>query len=1141
MTIFENCDIIADIQGDFYPMAENKFNLFQFPFSETNRDVQGPYYWRPDGTGLGEDLYGEGKAYYWKEYWADARLRTPAQYDYFSYYAANIGEPPTGQQNNSNDYRWTETSISYTSNTLLKVFWNGTVVHSQTYPTVPATVQVGNTTYGKFSKITINQAGHHWGLYRLEGANPPAGTTEKTRKVEIWWKGIKRVETTYEFQYSSISFYLQEGHNTYRWSHSVNDFIETPGQDRNRVFYTAINMQHISGFTQQYNYNLPTKAPKPLIAVDKNPYEKHEKKEADYYLFGLRLIGVYDASAFANTDKFCAPFGVNCAISIKFPFIKRIGSGFYEIDQNSYTRLRYASNGFSGSDRSYVHTLDKTKIQNIRHKYTSQGKYYIYTDQYYSSSSAYNFASSDVIYYSDTRYTCHHLGGADFYNYNASQPKKISYIGTLDARETDYIFKRSKPDDWYLLLKHYNPGSNFNIIDFNRNHEFKSFLGHNDLYYSTQQQPNEFPINWSPPGGVSNSPTNYDNYAIYPLYGYKDFRAEFPMDVHPANNLHGTAENARPGLVGSIAPQQRETLTLDLNREIPTTTYTNNKGHHNSGFCVVPYGDAFGFTIDIIEPKDSFILNVVNNFSWSSVHTTLHNCTLVGDPNNSYNLTAVPIKTGEHFRCEIKYGTRAQSGGAYVYFYFVVKGFALSPDNVTPSSDFGDFEDKGIYPIYIEKPQSQYLGRFIDLNKPVAGDNLIALLVSQSDWQQYTDDLTDSPQQIRVDQIENCIVLDDYAYWSPPGTGAGPIKLAKPIRILPTGDNWSCRIYIYFGYAYIGIDFNNQRYYPDMGMQVWNEDGATRLNSSSRHPRIVYAHEGVINYPVNLTVPEFMCHFNDMPFVEDMRQHRINVLNDGNQYDNVKYDNKKFGAACYKINRTEGAEAFEVSSSSDFAFGTGSYTIDFWFNALGTATGTIIDMRTPGGSYSQPAPRIYIDSSDNIKVYINGANRITIGPSFWSTQGGWDHFALVRSGGVYKAYINGVQKGSNYTNNSNITARGFRVGTTYSSEATMGGELLIDELRILKNNAFYTSNFTPANSQYMGNNDVVLTSTDIPELVELVDDGTWHVNLSSEKGLTHVDFDYVNKEVRISKNLPAAGNVRYTSWADYARFQIMRI
>jgi len=143
--------------------------------------------------------------------------------------------------------------------------------------------------------------------------------------------------------------------------------------------------------------------------------------------------------------------------------------------------------------------------------------------------------------------------------------------------------------------------------------------------------------------------------------------------------------------------------------------------------------------------------------------------------------------------------------------------------------------------------------------------------------------------------------------------------------------------------------------------------------------------------------------------------------------------------------------------------------------------------------------------------------------------------------GVYKAYINGVQKGSNYTNNSNITARGFRVGTTYSSEATMGGELLIDELRILKNNAFYTSNFTPANSQYMGNNDVVLTSTDIPELVELVDDGTWHVNLSSEKGLTHVDFDYVKKEVRISKNLPAAGNVRYTSWADYARFQIMRI
>lgn len=1093
-------------------------------------EPQGPYYYR-SATDVGEDLDGEGKDYYWKESWVDSREREPASEAYMYYYAAELGEPPDGHVSQYNDYRWVESSLSYSQNRLLKIFWGGDVIHNQTYSSIPSSVIVGNSTYHRYAGWTSNAQGTHYSVYRVIGAGTlPVGTTENTRKVEVYWKGVKRVDITYEWNGYGLPSYLQEGYNDYKWSHSTNAFQEIVGQDRNTKWYSDVTYQKISGFTRtDYNYNLPAKPPKPLVAVDRDPYEHHEPGEADYYLFGLRLLRVDDQSGFDQTSKTSAPFAVNCAVSIQFPFIKRVQAGVYEVNQATYNAMRHGT--WTGDDRTYVHTLDKTKVQRVRHRYSSNGKYYFRTDEYYSSSGITTFSASDVIYYSDTRYTCHYLGGADFYGYNSAYPKSLNYIGRFNARQGDYIFRRSKPDDWFEIDSEIRASDLYNVFQLTTDHNFTKFLGYNDMYYSKQPQPNKFPINWSPPGGVSNYATNYDNYAIYPLYGHKEYRAEFPFDTEPAHQFHGTANNARPGLTGPIAPQQHEVLELSLNRAVPATSYTFNKGHHNSGFCVVPYGDGFGFTVNITNPKDTFLLNVINNHSWHSVTTELTNCTLIGDKNSSYNFTVVPIKTGEHFLCEIKYRNRAQSGGAYVNFHFVVKGFAMS-EGGTKTVDINDTQPNlmgaGQYNITAEQGD-------------VAGDSLINLMVTQSNWQAYTDELADAPQEIKIDSVENCIVLDDYAYFTPPaGVGyGGPISLAKPIRILPTADNWTCRFFLYFGWAYLGPFKFDNRYYPDMGMQVWNEAGGTRLNSSSRHPRIIYTHEGVIDYPVNLTVSEFLCHFNDVPFVEDMRQHRIRMLSDGNQYDSIHYDDKKFGAACIKIDRSEGAQAFEVSADEDFDFGTGDYTIDFWFKPT-EATGTIIDMRIPGGNYSQPGPRIYIDGSDNIKVYINGLNRITV-YSYNYTQDAWNHFALVRSNSQAKAYINGAQAGSVYTNGSDVTERGFRVGTTYASEASFSGRILIDELRILKGIAFYTSNFTPASSQYMGNNDVTLDSTDIPELVELVDDGTWHVNLTSEKGLTHVDFDYENQEVRISKNLPAAGNVRYSSWKDYARFQIMRL
>jgi hypothetical protein len=82
-----------------------------------------------------------------------------------------------------------------------------------------------------------------------------------------------------------------------------------------------------------------------------------------------------------------------------------------------------------------------------------------------------------------------------------------------------------------------------------------------------------------------------------------------------------------------------------------------------------------------------------------------------------------------------------------------------------------------------------------------------------------------------------------------------------------------------------------------------------------------------------------------------------------------------------------------------------------------------------------------------------------------AATGSWVHFAIARSGTSMKLFINGVQSGSTTT-----TSQAFTNGATYglyvgSGQAGTGRYLgYIQDLRITKGYARYTSNFTPPTS-----------------------------------------------------------------------------
>jgi len=149
-----------------------------------------------------------------------------------------------------------------------------------------------------------------------------------------------------------------------------------------------------------------------------------------------------------------------------------------------------------------------------------------------------------------------------------------------------------------------------------------------------------------------------------------------------------------------------------------------------------------------------------------------------------------------------------------------------------------------------------------------------------------------------------------------------------------------------------------------------------------------------------------------------------------------------------------------IPSNSVFEFGTGDFTVDFWvkFNAL-SGLQYLYDPRPDStqGIY----PSIYVDGT-TLKYWMNSADRITGGTTLVINT--WYHIALARSGTQTKLFLDGVQQGSTYTDSNNYISSAVRFGRGAFGAQFLNGTL--DEVRISKGIARWTSNFTPPTEAY---------------------------------------------------------------------------
>ena len=160
---------------------------------------------------------------------------------------------------------------------------------------------------------------------------------------------------------------------------------------------------------------------------------------------------------------------------------------------------------------------------------------------------------------------------------------------------------------------------------------------------------------------------------------------------------------------------------------------------------------------------------------------------------------------------------------------------------------------------------------------------------------------------------------------------------------------------------------------------------------------------------------------------------------------------------------------FIIDNQEDFQFGTGDWTIEYWWNGV---------QQSSGGYNSVITTLVSSNESGTWRVghTFNGNNQIYFargtGSSFTDVtfdvnvnDNKWHHIAFVRSSGTIIPFVDGVDRTADKTNGSvsdgnNMTTTN-RVIIGFNSRDNDYLQGHVSNLRVIKGTALYTSNFTP--------------------------------------------------------------------------------
>jgi hypothetical protein len=174
----------------------------------------------------------------------------------------------------------------------------------------------------------------------------------------------------------------------------------------------------------------------------------------------------------------------------------------------------------------------------------------------------------------------------------------------------------------------------------------------------------------------------------------------------------------------------------------------------------------------------------------------------------------------------------------------------------------------------------------------------------------------------------------------------------------------------------------------------------------------------------------------------------------------------KYGTGSMSLSASGNTLRTQYNNPS-LSMGTGDFTIEGWVYLSSTpSTNGVFQMSgTSGGFVNNQTANLALGTNSSSTWQIYAKNTYTISSSTTIPVGSWIHFALVRSGTTTVLYINGTALITLTADSTNYSTPYIGLGSIYDATSyPLGG--YIDDLRVTKGYARYTSNFTPPTAAF---------------------------------------------------------------------------
>lgn len=248
--------------------------------------------------------------------------------------------------------------------------------------------------------------------------------------------------------------------------------------------------------------------------------------------------------------------------------------------------------------------------------------------------------------------------------------------------------------------------------------------------------------------------------------------------------------------------------------------------------------------------------------------------------------------------------------------------------------------------------------------------------------------------------------------------------------------------------------------------QIFSLDSPLFVNASNEKSFFVEFTEAdskriVAALPPEASYPTTLFHF-DAPGVEEL------VIDEGGKpWDDYSLELvtniKKIGVSSLYF---DGSGSYaEGSSSEDYNFGNGDFTVEWWEYRFNADANEAIISRDGTGGY---CPFVFgMSNGTGSYVYItsNGSSWDIANAKFMGTIATttWTHYAITRKGNTFRTFQNGILM-STWTSSATIltSSSPMVIGKSGSNYITA----CLDEMRIVKGHAAYTANFSPPTTPF---------------------------------------------------------------------------